>query len=39
MHFSIALVKFNELAIKAAASAHDPHNVKTKDVEAAAQNV
>ena len=36
---SIAMVRFNELAIKAAASAHDPHKVRTKDVEEAAQKV
>jgi hypothetical protein len=33
------MVKFNELAIKATASAHDPHNVRTRDMEEAAQNV
>ena len=39
IHFSIAMVKFNELVIKAVASAHDPQNIRTKEVEEAAQNV
>lgn len=33
------MVKFNELVIKAIASAHDPQKVRTKNVEEAAQNV
>ena len=33
------MVKFNELVIKAVASAHDPQNIRTKEVEEAAQNV
>ena len=37
--YIIAMVKFNELANKAIASAHDPHKVRTKDIEEAAQNV
>ena len=35
----LAMVKFSELAIEAAACAHNPHNIRMKDIEEAAQNV